>query len=657
MQGMRAAVFLIGMLTVCAMPAFVGASALRPPMDAKKCPQGSSTERGAAPMTKHLEKGVDPNEVEKFLNTNIYCPNACYDLRVLLTLTYTGLQVDISAVHVCKDRNKAPNDPAQGQKRGCAAGETQPRITISTKDVYSKVIGFNLRDQTVTKSRCDTKAIESATKNFLGGLQTVEDDPKGGESRMQSALDSLRARPDNVPVAAPDPNQQAEILKGFGLTDEQAKEAIANKPEAVKALMACAEGGTCSSEQLQTAAKDVGVALNTDTKDYIERMKAEWDQKNPEGGTVETPNAPQSTGFETNNSKPLPGGRYGQMFNDLEKKYNLPEGYLAGLAKVESAGNPHVCARTSSACGLFQHINSTWRNDSALTFGQPLSPSQRFDPELSAEVTAATAARYQERYGTLMAQSGMQPSTALYSLHNLGESGGQRFMSAYAQNPNLPVSAVLRPIEITNNPSLYGNGNITLAQAEQNMLAKMSGSTNFVRTYTGSPVGGYNGSYANQDSYRQFGSPFSYVNPVYSYPQMAAQPISIGSPIGGTTIPSSGGSSGGQTGTIQPGQTGSLIPGLTQPVQTLPKAVATLIAQPKNPIKGDPITVSWASVGMRTDTPCQVSAGGSFFAQGNSGTRTFQTKSLTASTTVTFALKCTGLSGQLVEQQTSVLVR
>ena len=82
---------------------------------------------------------------------------------------------------------------------------------------------------------------------------------------------------------------------------------------------------------------------------------------------------------------------------------------------------------------------------------------------------------------------------------------------------------------------------------------------------------------------------------------------------------------------------------------------ALIIAQPKSVRHGDPILVSWTSVGMDPQTLCQVTAGGSVVAQKNSGSQLIPT-TLSQVGTLTFTLSCTTRAGAQIQQSTTVNV-
>ncbi|MDP2648571.1 MAG: hypothetical protein Q8P19_01585, partial [bacterium] len=256
------------------------AAAQRPPLDPAKCPKGFSTE---FPTTKSmlLTATTTKQDAESFLDTSLYCPNACFDLSATLTLTYSGLRVVVSGSNRCNSNSMAPNDPAQTPTpRGCNAGEQQPQIVIVTKDVYSSFKGFRIKDQTVNKSRCDHNVIDAAVGKFASGLvKAAGGDPTGGEAQMQSALNDIRTKSDSNPLTgAPVPESAgsealAEALRGLGIPAPQAGEIAKNSQSASDLIKAYQSGDPETIKAaLQKAAKVANVSINDEVFNNVARL-------------------------------------------------------------------------------------------------------------------------------------------------------------------------------------------------------------------------------------------------------------------------------------------------------------------------------------------------------------------------------------------------
>ena len=471
--------------------------------------------------------------------------------------------------------------------------------------------------------------------------------------------------------------QLTQALTNFGVSSDDAQKVVtadaANGTSNAQDLLKAFSSG--DSSQIAQAASTAGITLNQDTIKNISSLTPSQISNNVSSlytpAQQTTASAISSTFSQSDQAAPpsTRGGQYASMFNQLETQYNLPSGYLASVAKIESGGNPNICASGSSACGMFQYTSGTWAVDSqrynAAVNGvnAPLDPSLRFDATTEANVTAYTASYYQSTYANTIANAtaaGMDPNAALYSLHNLGTSGGQAFMNAYAQNPNQSVAGVVSQSAINGNPGLYGNGSISLAQAQQNMLKLMGGNVNFTAAAqpanVQSPFTVTSGLGGGQTYYTATGqSPFANVSPIYSTPGLGSSSFAPASmqytqapapyatapvtqPYAGTPVstqtPVLGGQSSGQSGT----------------------PVDQIIAQPKTVSKGSPITVSWSSVGMSTASPCTVLENGSMISSSmNEG---FQIVTASTTGTVAFSLSCTAqTTGSIVTGSASVTVQ
>ncbi|MGB3471147.1 MAG: transglycosylase SLT domain-containing protein [Erythrobacter sp.] len=156
--------------------------------------------------------------------------------------------------------------------------------------------------------------------------------------------------------------------------------------------------------------------------------------------------------------------------------------YLVAQAQVESAMNPTAQARTSSASGLFQFIESTWLNtvkrhgprfgfdDVAAQIGVTRGgsayvpdPSQREailalrnDPQIASLMAAGLA---EDNRGALMPILGRQPEhRELYLAHFLGAGGAGRFLSAMQSDPYQSAAALFRRPAAANRAVFYEAG-------------------------------------------------------------------------------------------------------------------------------------------------------------------------------------------------------
>ncbi len=163
--------------------------------------------------------------------------------------------------------------------------------------------------------------------------------------------------------------------------------------------------------------------------------------------------------------------------------------YLLAQAKLESSLDPSAKAKTSSASGLYQFIDSTWLRtldqhgegmglgsvaaaiDTAGGRSRVSDPSQRaaimalrFDPDTSALMAGALANDNRE---ALTGVLGREPDSAeLYLAHFLGTGGAGKFLGQLSANPDLSAASILPKAAAANRSIFYGPGGSARSVAE-----------------------------------------------------------------------------------------------------------------------------------------------------------------------------------------------
>lgn len=139
----------------------------------------------------------------------------------------------------------------------------------------------------------------------------------------------------------------------------------------------------------------------------------------------------------------------------------------------------------SSAHGLGQFTDATWygtlrKHGGAMGIGSNLSKAQmngyRRNPQVQAMALAALTRDNMQASANI---SGGDVGADVYAMHNLGSGKGPQFLQQLRNNPNAPVSSVLSAVEIRNNPSLYGNGSISMKQAYLKMRGHIADGEEF----------------------------------------------------------------------------------------------------------------------------------------------------------------------------------
>jgi hypothetical protein len=155
---------------------------------------------------------------------------------------------------------------------------------------------------------------------------------------------------------------------------------------------------------------------------------------------------------------------------------------LFNTARLESAFNPEARARTSSATGLFQFIDSTWLSTLAKHGpGHGILPASRSealalrrDPAIAslmaAEHMADNAAALEARLGRAVSQ------TDLYLAHFLGAGGAAKFLDQLASAPQAAAAALLPGAARANRAIFYeGIAPRSLQQVYDLLSRRLSG--------------------------------------------------------------------------------------------------------------------------------------------------------------------------------------
>jgi hypothetical protein len=149
--------------------------------------------------------------------------------------------------------------------------------------------------------------------------------------------------------------------------------------------------------------------------------------------------------------------------------------YLVAEASVETSLNPNAKAKTSSAAGLFQFIESTWegmverhgakvglgKEAAALAKGDLSADERRrimdlrFDPKIAARMGAEFAAENRDH---LQAKLGREPEDAdLYLAHFLGPGGASKFLQRHEASPDAAAADAF-PAAARANKSIFYQG-------------------------------------------------------------------------------------------------------------------------------------------------------------------------------------------------------
>ena len=128
-------------------------------------------------------------------------------------------------------------------------------------------------------------------------------------------------------------------------------------------------------------------------------------------------------------------------------------GYMLAKAGQESGFDPNIKAKTSSATGLYQFTDSTWRG-MVRKYGAKygIGMDDRQDPRANA-IMGGLFARDNAAY--LRSRGLPTSNTDLYMAHFLGAGGAAKFLTARQRDPNGPAYASVGPAAAKANRSIF----------------------------------------------------------------------------------------------------------------------------------------------------------------------------------------------------------
>ncbi len=174
------------------------------------------------------------------------------------------------------------------------------------------------------------------------------------------------------------------------------------------------------------------------------------------------------------------GPRVTKAIENAAAKTGVDFAYLLHQANTESSFNPNAKARSSSAKGLYQFIDSTWLQmvrdhgdnhglghyadmiDARGRVKDPQIKKQilglRTNPEKSALFAAEYASDNQKYLKRVLGKEKDIGSTELYLAHFMGPGGAAGFLKAHDRSPNA-AAAYIFPREARANPNIFYEGN------------------------------------------------------------------------------------------------------------------------------------------------------------------------------------------------------
>lgn len=193
----------------------------------------------------------------------------------------------------------------------------------------------------------------------------------------------------------------------------------------------------------------------------------------PSGQTSASDQSIAQASGNGSDSKPAgsSGGDIKSVIADAAKKTGMDPNILLAMAAVESDFNPNARSRSSTAGGLFQFLDSTWKEQLAKhgrKYG--LDPNaSKFD----AHAASILGAEYLKQ--NLRTVSGLGRGSGVveaYLTHFLGAGGAKTFLSAKDD----AIAASIMPKAAASNPSIFfgmGGRPLTIAEVYENISSRV----------------------------------------------------------------------------------------------------------------------------------------------------------------------------------------
>lgn len=265
--------------------------------------------------------------------------------------------------------------------------------------------------------------VETSPFRGGGGYAMVADAKEGGRNQAL-AVSLLNREPDMSQMSEQPVNESDALQRDVAETKKEIDNVVANSDGTKSSVQETAS----KASQLPSPEEVKAVRENNSNNAAINTAVNSGGGGGGGGGAggMEEP----KVGETSSSSTPITGrgdSSIKDIITNAAKKVGLDPKTLLAFAAVESDMNPNAKAKTSSAAGLFQFINSTWKEvlgKFGKKHGLPANASP-FDPEAS----SLMAAEYlkQNAKGLSSVKSNANP-TDLYLTHFLGLGGARKFL-------------------------------------------------------------------------------------------------------------------------------------------------------------------------------------------------------------------------------------
>lgn len=190
-------------------------------------------------------------------------------------------------------------------------------------------------------------------------------------------------------------------------------------------------------------------------------------------GSVQSGNEGESTklGKSFGYKEGAPGGGIKSTINEAAQAAGVDPSLMQSFAAVESGMNPNAKAGTSSASGLFQFTDKTWRSVVS-KYGSKYGIDPNTSPT-DAKANSLMAAEYMKENVKAISKNRPNPSAGdVYAAHFLGASGANKL---FGSDPNALAADVLPKSAKSNRPMFFKSDGSprTVAELQDHLKNKL----------------------------------------------------------------------------------------------------------------------------------------------------------------------------------------
>lgn len=294
--------------------------------------------------------------------------------------------------------------------------------------------------------------VETSPFRGGGGYAMVADAKKYGRNQAL-AVSLLNREIDTSKMAEQPVNESDALQRDVAETKKEIDNVIANSDGTKSSVQETASkaGQLPSPEEVKAVRENnsSNAAVNT----AVNSGEGGGGGGGGGAGGMEEP----KVGEKSSSSTPITGrgdSSIKDIITNAAKKVGLDPKTLLAFAAVESDMNPNAKARTSSAAGLFQFVNKTWK-EVLSKFGRKHGLSPNASP-LDPEASSLMAAEYLKQNAKSLSTVKPNPTpTDLYLTHFLGLGGARKFLSI----PTDAKPAEMMPAAANSNRNIFFDRN------------------------------------------------------------------------------------------------------------------------------------------------------------------------------------------------------